>query len=425
MNWFYDKNGTPTGPVSEDALAGLFRSGSVRPSTLVWREGAADWVAFSTTGLADRPPPPPPALAPVENRLRLSSPPAETPPPDAVAAAPRPPESVQRFRSASAVPGDRDPKFRFDGAGRELFSLYLKNILLTVVTLGVYRFWAAVANRRFQYQHTAFYGGRFDYHATGREKLIGFLKGLVLLLPIGGASAWVFWREVQEGDPMAATLALYTVVLLVGLFRPMILVGSNRFNLSRTSWNGLRFRFVGTIGAAYKLYIRDILFTVLTLGTYWAWHQVNVRRFRAHHSGLGESRFEYTGAGGSLFSLNLGGYLLTLVTFGIYAPWWAANVHNYHLNNTRFAGAQLRSSLTGGDLLLFGFVSVLLVVFTLGFALPWVVVNYRRLLADRLFLEGAIPVHELRAILDSGGSALADGVSEAGEALDAIGDVFT
>ena len=126
-----------------------------------------------------------------------------------------------------------------------------------------------------------------------------------------------------------------------------------------------------------------------------------------------------------MFALNLGGYLITLVTFGLYAPWWAASVHNYHLNNTRFAGAQLRSSLTGGDLFLFGFVSVLLVVFTLGFGLPWVVVNYRRLLADRLFLEGAIPVHELRAILDSGGSALADGVSEAGEALDAIGDVFT
>ncbi|MEM8813756.1 MAG: DUF898 family protein, partial [Pseudomonadota bacterium] len=52
----------------------------------------------------------------------------------------------------------------------ELFKIYLQNIVFTVLTLGVYRFWARVRNRRFHYLHTEFAGGRFDYHATGREK---------------------------------------------------------------------------------------------------------------------------------------------------------------------------------------------------------------------------------------------------------------
>jgi DNA-directed RNA polymerase subunit RPC12/RpoP len=43
MNWHYEKNGTPVGPVTEAQLDAARSRGEVQPMTRVWREGWADW----------------------------------------------------------------------------------------------------------------------------------------------------------------------------------------------------------------------------------------------------------------------------------------------------------------------------------------------------------------------------------------------
>lgn len=49
LEWFYvDASRQQQGPLSEAALADLFRSGTLPASTLVWREGMADWLAIGT-----------------------------------------------------------------------------------------------------------------------------------------------------------------------------------------------------------------------------------------------------------------------------------------------------------------------------------------------------------------------------------------
>ena len=129
---------------------------------------------------------------------------------------------------------------------------------LTLVTLGVYRFWAKVRTRRFHYQHSSFAAGfdsdkpvegashaepeliegRFDYHATGREKFVGFLKGIGILVPAGIGLFWLDGRVVEEqGEEYMGMVLSYGLLLLLYLLRPLILVGSQQFNLSRTSWN--------------------------------------------------------------------------------------------------------------------------------------------------------------------------------------------
>jgi len=45
MDWFYARNNQQNGPVTNDALISMLRSGAVLPSDLVWREGMANWVA--------------------------------------------------------------------------------------------------------------------------------------------------------------------------------------------------------------------------------------------------------------------------------------------------------------------------------------------------------------------------------------------
>lgn len=48
MNWFYAEAGQQRGPVSEEQLHELVRSEKIHPTTLVWREGMANWEPFSS-----------------------------------------------------------------------------------------------------------------------------------------------------------------------------------------------------------------------------------------------------------------------------------------------------------------------------------------------------------------------------------------
>jgi len=76
MSWYYSDNGRQAGPVDDAGLDGLIRLGAVRPDTLVWKEGMANWQPLSTVRPAPAPdpipapppPPAPPAPAPVQQQ---------------------------------------------------------------------------------------------------------------------------------------------------------------------------------------------------------------------------------------------------------------------------------------------------------------------------------------------------------------------
>jgi len=47
MTWYYQQEGQQRGPVNDEELENLARSGTVRPETMVWREGMANWTSYS------------------------------------------------------------------------------------------------------------------------------------------------------------------------------------------------------------------------------------------------------------------------------------------------------------------------------------------------------------------------------------------
>jgi uncharacterized RDD family membrane protein YckC len=48
VNYYYAVDGQQNGPVTEEQLDQLVTSGSLSPETLVWKEGMANWEAYST-----------------------------------------------------------------------------------------------------------------------------------------------------------------------------------------------------------------------------------------------------------------------------------------------------------------------------------------------------------------------------------------
>lgn len=47
MNWYYALNGQQQGPVPESEIASLAAAGTLKPDTLIWSEGLADWQPLS------------------------------------------------------------------------------------------------------------------------------------------------------------------------------------------------------------------------------------------------------------------------------------------------------------------------------------------------------------------------------------------
>ena len=56
----------------------------------------------------------------------------------------------------------------FDGRRKVLLGLLVKNYLLGILTLGIYRFWAKTAVRRYFWGHVSIAGERVEY--TGRAR---------------------------------------------------------------------------------------------------------------------------------------------------------------------------------------------------------------------------------------------------------------
>ncbi len=68
MVWYYVKDGARQGPVEEAELSRLVGQAVVRPDTLVWSEGMADWQPYSKVAPAVPPPPAPPSEPGIEPR---------------------------------------------------------------------------------------------------------------------------------------------------------------------------------------------------------------------------------------------------------------------------------------------------------------------------------------------------------------------
>ncbi len=83
------------------------------------------------------------------------------------------------MQTESTVKG-RNP-LSYSGKGGEMFMLMMKNLVLTIITLGIYRAWAKTDFRRYVWGNVHFLGDRASYTGTGEELFKGWLKLIGLI----------------------------------------------------------------------------------------------------------------------------------------------------------------------------------------------------------------------------------------------------
>lgn len=282
-------------------------------------------------------------------------------------------------------------RFRYHGTGGSLFGLVLVNAILTVLTLGIYSFWAKTKVRAFHHAHTEADGDRFAYHGTGGELLRGALRALGVILVIGlvlvGMMMVFAGGAASETAQVALTLVVYAVI---GVLTMAAINLTRRYRLSRTSWRGIRFSFHGETGAFTKMMLRGSLLSLVTLGFYTPFFQSQRRAFLVEHTRFGTEPFLYDGEGRALLGDFLKAVLLTIPTLGLSWIWYAAFRHRYFWSHTRMRGGQFVSTVTGGGLFALYATNLLLVMFTAGIGMPWAITRMHAFWCDNLRLAGTV-----------------------------------
>jgi uncharacterized membrane protein YjgN (DUF898 family) len=179
--------------------------------------------------------------------------------------------------------------FEFRATGGEYFRIWIVNLLLTIVTLGIYSAWAKVRRLRYFYGSTVLDGHSFEYHA----RPIAILKGRIIIF-IG----YVIFVVLTQMYPLS--LLLFLPLLLLGV--PWIIVKARLFQMRMTSYRNLRFNFHGTYGGAMAAFIGWYFLVILTLGIIfpmWVRRQV---AFILGNTAFGTTQFRFVTGNGRFFA---------------------------------------------------------------------------------------------------------------------------
>ena len=194
----------------------------------------------------------------------------------------------------------------FRGTTDEYFKIWIVNITLSILTLGIYSAWATVRNRRYFYGNTFLDGSHFDFHGNP----IAILKGRIIATLL--LAAWVGGDYLHPFVPLGAFLIL---VLLL----PWLIVRGLCFRYRNTSFRNLRFDFTGRIATAYKIMLIYLVAALATIalfagiGMYY-----EARGFRAEYAGVT--------------------FLISLIWAVLYA-WLMYHYTTFKISHTRFGDA--------------------------------------------------------------------------------------
>ncbi len=197
-------------------------------------------------------------------------------------------------------------KTDFAGEKGDMFALALKTGLLTVLTLGLYRFWAKTRLRRWYWSAVRPGGMGLEYLGTAHEKIMGFFVAIIALaiyIAVFNLVALEVTVEVMHGGISPQTLILAAIPLLGFPVFFMARYRTRHYILSRTTWLGVRFGMdPGAWGYAWRSCMYWLL-TILTLGLFWPLKTYQLEKYLTDRSWYGTAQFKQHGHPFMLYGL--------------------------------------------------------------------------------------------------------------------------
>jgi uncharacterized membrane protein YjgN (DUF898 family) len=196
-----------------------------------------------------------------------------------------------------------DVKISYTGRKKPLLKLALWTGFLTLITLGVYRFWARTRVRKYFWSAITPDDTPLEYNGTGLEKFLGFLIAVAVLVVYLGIVqlllmfvGYSLFMDAQTVPEILLQNALIYGVAFVTL--PLIYYAqyrARRYILSRTRWRGIRFGAEPAAWGYVKLAIKNLFFTIITLGIMLPRQTFNLEKYRVDRTYFGDAQFHQGG----------------------------------------------------------------------------------------------------------------------------------
>ncbi len=202
--------------------------------------------------------------------------------------------------------------FEFTGSGGEFFGIWIVNILLSIVTLGIYSAWAKVRTKRYLYGNTNLSGDGFDYHATPIQILKGRLVAFAVVV------LWVISSNL---------FPVFSLILLLGFYAavPYLIYSNSRFDAAMTSYRNVRFSFTGTVKEAYVALLGRGLAVFAGMAVYFVIVAL-IWDFSPVIAGI----------------MGCGSLILAAVLYG----WVIAGIQSYYVNNHQYGNWKFSADIT-------------------------------------------------------------------------------
>ena len=208
----------------------------------------------------------------------------------------------------SPEPGDHLPPsditnypFEFRGDGFEFFKIWIVNLLLTILTLGIYSAWAKVRTKRYFYSNLYVAGSPFQYLAQPMQILIG------RLIAVG---VFLLYSVTLNFAPTVGMIIAFLLFFAI----PFLVMRSLAFNARMSAWRNVQFRFHGGYGDAFMvLYVWPLL-GMLSFGLLYPYAVLRMNEYIVDNSSYGTTSFAFD-AGyldyGKIFLVAILGFGLT------------------------------------------------------------------------------------------------------------------
>ena len=328
---------------------------------------------------------------------------------------------------------------KFHGTATAYFPIWIVNILLTIVTLGIYSAWAKVRTNRYFYSSTEIDGHRFSYLATPLQ----ILKGRIIAVLIFGG----FYLAITFSPAVAGVLMLAYVVLM-----PWILCKSIKFNMQMTGYRNIRFNFHGKYGQAFLVFMLYPFLSIFTLYLAMPLALKAIDTFLYENISYGDKNIETDLSGGTYYKAAFGAAFIALLMFtvvmmgigfeafgnmadpeakpsvvtsiifmatyvGVFivsGSFYTKIIRNHVFANSKIEDvANFNSSIGVTSLAVLRLTNILALICSLGLAIPWIKVrtaNYFAMSTEVTVLPGA---NDVIADQSQGVNAIGDEVAEA------------
>lgn len=179
----------------------------------------------------------------------------------------------------TAATSTRTATVEFSGQKGEYARLWLINLLLSILTLGIYSAWAKVRNNQYLYGHTQIEGHRFQYLANPLQILRGRLTAIALLA--------AYYLALTSSPALASVMMLALILSF-----PSMIIQGLKFTLRNSAYRGVRFSFeAGYWGIVGYFFLLPLL-GVVTLGLAMPWVTQMMHKYLYENATYGGKHFE-------------------------------------------------------------------------------------------------------------------------------------